>query len=56
MPGSEVQFTGNSSSTGGCTQVIGRTVSFTGNSSLGSDCANAGTRAIETNETVALVE
>lgn len=56
MPGSEVQFTGNSASTGGCTQVIGRTVTFTGNSSLGSDCATAGTRAIETNETVALVE
>lgn len=56
MPASNLLFNGNSATTGGCTQVIGRTVTFSGNSSLGSSCENAGTRRIETNETVALVE
>ncbi|ACL58700.1 conserved hypothetical protein [Methylobacterium nodulans ORS 2060] len=56
MPGSDVLFTGNSASTGGCTQVIGRTVTFSGNSSLGSTCDNAGTKTILTSETVVLVE
>jgi hypothetical protein len=56
MPGSDVQFTGNSSVTNGCTQVIGRTVTFSGNSSLGSSCEYAGARTIVTNESVTIVE
>ena len=56
MPQSNIQFTGNSTTSNGCTQVIGLTVTFTGNSSLQSNCTSAGTRTIETNETVAIVE
>ena len=56
MPASEVEFTGNSKVNSGCTQVIGHKVTFTGNSSLRSNCASSGTRRINTNETVRLVE
>lgn len=56
MPGSDVQFSGNSSVTNGCTQVVARTVTFTGNSSLGSGCEQLGARTIATNETVTIVE
>ena len=56
MPASNIALTGNSSTTSGCTQVIGLTVTFSGNSSLGSSCANAGTSMIATNETVDIVE
>jgi len=56
MPQSNIQFTGNSATSNGCTQVIGLTVTFSGNSSLQSNCTNAGTRTIQTNETVAIVE
>jgi hypothetical protein len=59
MPASDVTFTGNSASTNGCTQVIGRTVTFTGSSSLGSNCgpnSGTGTSTIATNETVAITE
>jgi hypothetical protein len=56
MPASNIKFTGNSSNTGGCTQVIGLTVTFIGNSSLGSSCDNAGTSTIATNQTVDIVE
>jgi hypothetical protein len=56
MPQSNILFTGNSKTSNGCTQVIGLTVTFSGNSSLQSNCTNAGTRTIETGETVAIVE
>ncbi len=56
MPQSNIGFTGNSATSNGCTQVIGFTVTFSGNSSLRSDCTGAGTRTIETNETVTIVE
>lgn len=56
MPQSDIRFTGNSTTSNGCTQVIGLTVTFSGNSSLQSNCTSAGTRTIETNETVAIVE
>jgi len=56
MPASTVELTGNSKTTGGCTQVIGRYVTFTGNSTLQSDCANAGTTDILANETIAVIE
>ena len=56
MPASNVTFTGKSSTTIHCTQVIGLTVTFSGNSSLGSSCADAGTSTIATNETVEIVE
>jgi hypothetical protein len=57
-PSTSIDYTGNSSSSGGggCTQVIGYTVSFSGNSGLASDCEDAGTRDIKINEVVKLVE
>lgn len=55
-PSSEVELTGNSRATDGCTQVIGWTVTFTGNSSFRSNCAASGTRAILTSETIAIIE
>lgn len=55
-PASHIEFHGNSKSSGGCTQVIGRTVTFTGNSNLQSSCPSAGTREIITNRQVRVVE
>ena len=55
-PASLIEFKGNSSTSGGCTQVIGDRIKLTGNSSLRSTCDAAGTRKIETNEIVTLVE
>lgn len=55
-PGSDLQFSGNSSVTNACTQIVARTVTFTGNSTLGSGCESLGARTIVTNETVAIVE
>lgn len=56
MPSSAVTFTGSSSASGGCTQIVAATVTFTGNSNLKSDCAAAGTRTIATNEIVTITE
>jgi len=56
MPASEVEFSGNTKLTTGCTQVIGYKVTFTGNSDLRSDCTNLGTRQIKTKEVVRVVE
>ncbi|MCC5986153.1 MAG: pilus assembly protein [Pararhodobacter sp.] len=55
-PASELVMTGNSRSSGGCTQIIGRRVTFTGNSTLRSECSNAGTSDILANETIAIIE
>lgn len=56
FPGSEVEYSGRAGSTGGCTQIIGRTVTFIGNSEVQSDCQAAGTRSIVTSQSVKLVE
>ena len=56
MPASTIELTGNSRTSGGCTQVIGWQLIFTGNSTLQSDCANAGTSDILTNEAITLIE
>lgn len=55
-PASHIEYKGNSATTGGCTQVIGRTVTMTGNSTLGSSCENAGTQTILANEGIKIVE
>lgn len=55
-PASAIQFSGNSSGTNGCTQVIGSTITLTGNSSLQATCASAGTRDLWASETVQLYE
>lgn len=56
MPTSAISFSGNSTTTNGCTQVIGLTVEFTGNSTLRSTCATFDARRIETNVVVRIVE
>lgn len=56
VPASDIQFSGNSAASGGCTQIIGNTVTFTGTSSLKSSCASAGTKDILESQTVKLVE
>lgn len=56
FPASAIEYSGRAGSTGGCTQIVGRTVTFIGNSQVKSDCQTAGTRAIATRQTVAIVE
>jgi hypothetical protein len=56
FPAAAVDYSGNSAGTNGCTQLIARTISFGGNSSFGSSCGTAGTRAMATSKTVAVVE
>ena len=55
-PTSALRYTGNSTTTSGCTQIIGLTVEFTGNSTLGSSCETGNVREIETNVSVRIVE
>lgn len=55
-PSSAVRFTGNSTTSNGCTQIIGYTVEFTGNSTLRSNCDVNNVREVETSVTVSLVE
>lgn len=55
-PASLITFKGNSTTTNGCTQIIGNQVIMTGNSSLKSSCDSAGTKTILANEKVAIVE
>jgi hypothetical protein len=55
-PTSAISFSGNSTTTNGCTQVIGLTVEFTGNSTLRSNCTVGNAREIETNVMVKIVE
>ena len=58
FPTTDVQFSGNSKSSGGggCTQVIADTIELTGNSSLRSSCSVSGTRDLLANRFVRLVE
>lgn len=56
VPSSAVRFTGNSTTSNGCTQIIGYTVEFTGNSTLRSNCQTNNVREIETSVMVSLVE
>ncbi|MXQ10683.1 TadE/TadG family type IV pilus assembly protein [Microvirga makkahensis] len=56
FPGSGIEYSGRAGSTGGCTQIIGKTVTFTGNSEVQSDCQATGTRPIVTSQSVKLVE
>lgn len=55
-PTANIQYSGNSAGTNGCTQVIGSTITMTGNSTLKASCAATGTKPLLANETVRLVE
>jgi hypothetical protein len=58
LPGSAIEFLGNSESTNDCLQVIADKITFTGNSTIkmGSACSGAGTRDILMGQVVKLVE
>ena len=56
MPASQVTFTGNSSASSGCTQVIANTVVLTGNSGLTSECEASGWEDILMGDLIAIVE
>lgn len=56
FPTQEVEFLGNFSGAGGCTQVVADTILYTGNSHFTSNCAGSGIPAIPVAGSVALVE
>ncbi len=56
MPSGDIDYNGNFSGGGGCTQIVTRRVTFSGNSSLEVNCTAAGTRRIAVGESIALVE
>jgi len=56
FPSQEVEFLGNFSGSGGCTQVVADTILYTGNSHFTSNCAGSGIPAIPVVGSVALVE
>lgn len=55
MPASSIEFTGNSSTTGTCTQIIADRVTFTGNSNIQSSCTS-GMKEILVGQTVSIIE
>jgi len=56
LPSGDLDWTGSSSVTNGCAQIITRRVKFSGNSSLKIDCSAPGTRPSLAGEIIALVE
>ena len=56
MPASEVTFTGNSTTSSGCTQVIANTIVMTGNSDLAVECEGDGTEDIIIGQLISIVE
>jgi len=55
-PSGHVEFAGNGTVSGGCTQIVAATIEFTGDASIGTDCTGTGVSDIETNQLVMLVE
>ena len=57
FPTGNLQFTGSSAATSGCTQLIAHTIELTGNSSIKSSCGSAGVEQIKVGKSlVQLVE
>lgn len=52
----DINYLGNFSGNGGCTQVVGKTVEWTGNTSINQDCTAYGMKTILAMQTVKLVE
>jgi hypothetical protein len=50
FPSASLNYTGNSKSLGGCTQLIANTITFEGNSTVKASCQNSGTEALLLNE------
>jgi len=56
FPTGNLEYTGSSANTNGCTQVIANTILFSGNSTVRSSCQLAGTRDLTIGNTVSLAE
>ena len=56
FPTGDLEYTGSSAATTGCTQLIANTISFAGSSDVRSSCAKAGTRTLANGSSVALYE
>jgi hypothetical protein len=52
----EVQFLGNFSGTGGCSQIVAGTIQWSGNTSINQDCTSLGMRDLPAHQLVRLVE
>ena len=56
FPSQEVDFQGNFSGNGGCTQVVADTIYYTGSATFSTNCAGKGIKTIPVPGSVALVE
>ena len=56
FPSQEVEFLGNFSGAGGCTQVVADTILYTGSSQFTTNCTGSGVPSIPVSGSVALVE
>ena len=56
FPNQNLEYLGNFSGDGGCTQVVAQTVTWTGNTSIAQDCSAYGMANIPSTNTVKLVE
>lgn len=56
FPTGDLEYSGSSATTNGCTQVIANTILFSGNSTIRSSCELAGTRDLIIGKSVALAE
>jgi hypothetical protein len=56
FPTGDLEYSGSSAATNGCTQLIANTIAFNGTSAVRSSCANAGTRTLSKGSSVALSE
>ncbi|MER9840512.1 pilus assembly protein TadG-related protein [Mesorhizobium australicum] len=56
FPKQQVNYLGNFSGQGGCTQVVADTIQWSGNSTINQDCTSLGMRDIPATQSVALVE
>jgi hypothetical protein len=52
----DINYLGNFSGNGGCTQVVGKTVEWTGNTTINQDCTAYGMKTISALQLVKLVE
>jgi hypothetical protein len=56
FPTGDLEYTGSSAATNGCTQIIANTILFTGNSGVKSSCEGVGTRSFALAGRVKVVE
>jgi hypothetical protein len=56
FPKQEVDYLGNFSGNGGCTQVVANTIQWSGNTSISQDCTSHGMKDIPAAQSVQLVE